>query len=73
MVLGKSYFSKLLILRYALFNIEQYIIDPEREYINLAEFLGGTIIKIGANSSTYINVMDITVLNWLTIQHMIIL
>lgn len=39
--------------------IEQYVIDPEREYINIAEYLKGTILKIGANSNTYINVMDI--------------
>lgn len=39
--------------------IEQYVIDPEREYLNIAQFLNGTILKIGANSNTYINVMDI--------------
>lgn len=39
--------------------MEQYVIDPEREYINIAEYLNGTILKIGANSDTYINVMDI--------------
>lgn len=39
--------------------MEQYVIDPEREYINIAKYLNGTILKIGANSETYINVMDI--------------
>ena len=39
--------------------MEQYVIDPEREYVNIGEYLGGTILKIGANSNTYINVMDI--------------
>ena len=57
--LGKSFYAKLLILRYALLNIQQYVIDPEREYTNIAEYLKGTILKIGANSNTYINVMDI--------------
>lgn len=57
--LGKSFYSKLLILRYALLNLDQYVIDPEREYINIAEYLNGTILKIGAASDTYINVMDI--------------
>ncbi len=56
---GKSFYSKLLILRYALLGIDQYVIDPEREYINIAQYLNGTILKIGANSDTYINVMDI--------------
>ena len=58
-VLGKSYYAKLLILRQALLDIQQYVIDPEREYTNIAEYLNGTILKIGANSNTYINVMDI--------------
>lgn len=39
--------------------VEQYVIDPEREYINIGSYLGGTILKIGGNSETYINVMDI--------------
>ena len=56
---GKSFYTKLLILRYSILNIEQYVIDPEREYINIAKYLDGTVLKIGANSNTYINVMDI--------------
>ena len=39
--------------------IEQYIIDPEREYNNLCENLNGTLLKIGASSNTYINIFDI--------------
>ncbi|MCI8620463.1 MAG: hypothetical protein HFJ50_01195 [Clostridia bacterium] len=39
--------------------IEQYIIDPEREYINICENLEGTLLKIGPTSNTYINVFDI--------------
>ena len=56
---GKSFFIKLLILRYRLLGLEQYIIDPDREYTKLCEELNGTILKIGPSSSTYINVMDI--------------
>ena len=56
---GKSFYTKLLILRYRLLGIEQYVIDPEREYINLAKALEGTIIKIGPSSNEFINVMDI--------------
>ncbi len=47
---GKSFYTKLLILRYRLLDIEQYIIDPEREYLKMCETLGGTILKIGPNS-----------------------
>ena len=56
---GKSFYTKLIILRYRLLGIEQYVIDPEREYINLAKALEGTIIKIGPSSNEFINVMDI--------------
>ena len=56
---GKSFYTKLLILRYKLLGIKQYIIDPEREYGNLSKKLGGTQIKIGPNSNTYINILDI--------------
>ncbi|MBP3596039.1 MAG: DUF87 domain-containing protein [Clostridia bacterium] len=56
---GKSFFIKVQLLRYWMMGIEQYVIDPEREYDKLAEKLGGTIIKIGPSSSTYINVLDI--------------
>lgn len=56
---GKSFFIKVQILRYWMMGIEQYVIDPEREYDKLTERLGGTIIKIGPSSSTYINVFDI--------------
>ena len=56
---GKSFYTKLLILRYKLLGIKQYIIDPEREYTNLCKELKGTLIKIGPNSQTYINILDI--------------
>ena len=56
---GKSFYTKLLILRYKLLGISQYIIDPEREYTHLCESLKGTQIRIGPNSKTYINILDI--------------
>jgi len=48
-----------MILRYRFLGIEQYVIDPEREYEKLANNLNGTILKIGPNSNTYINILDI--------------
>lgn len=56
---GKSFFSKVLVLRYSFFPIEQYIIDPDREYTKLCNQLKGTLIKIGPNSETYINILEI--------------
>ena len=48
---GKSYYIKLNILRYRLFGIEQYVIDPEREYTGLCNKLEGTLLKLGPNLS----------------------
>ena len=56
---GKSFYTKLLILRYKLLGIKQYIIDPDREYSNICKELEGTLIKIGPTSETYINVLEI--------------
>lgn len=56
---GKSFFTKLMILRSSLFGINQYVIDPDREYTSIADSLSGTIIKIGPSSSTYVNILDI--------------
>lgn len=56
---GKSFFIKLQIIRYFLLEIEQYVIDPDREYDNIAKNLEGTIIKIGPSTETYLNVLDI--------------
>ncbi|MFR8144206.1 MAG: VirB4 family type IV secretion system protein [Clostridia bacterium] len=56
---GKSFYIKLIALRYRLMGIEQYIIDPDREYTNLCKNLDGTLLKIGPSSNTYINIFDI--------------
>ncbi len=56
---GKSFYTKLLILRNRLLGIEQYVIDPEREYTNICKKLEGTLLKIGPTSNTYINILDI--------------
>ena len=58
-VLGKSFFTKLQILRYRLMGIEQYVIDPDREYGILAKSVDGIIFQLGPSSKTYINVLDI--------------
>ena len=56
---GKSYYTKLNILRYRMLGIEQYIIDPEREYTNLCDSVDGCLLKLGPNSNSYINIFDI--------------
>ncbi len=56
---GKSFYTKLLILRYRLAGIEQFVIDPEREYNKICKNLNGSLLKIGPTSNTYINILDI--------------
>lgn len=60
---GKSFFTKLLILRNHLLGMKQYVVDPDREYENLGRNIGGTVIKIGPNFSTFINILEIRPVN----------
>ena len=58
---GKSLFAKLEILLSMLStNDEILIIDPEREYTQLVQFLGGETLTISVNSSSHINPMTLT-------------
>ncbi len=56
---GKSFYTKLLIIRNRIIGIEQYVIDPEREYQKLCNEINGVLLKIGPTSKTYINIFDI--------------
>ena len=56
---GKSFYTKLLIIRNRILGIEQYVIDPEREYEKLCNEMKGVLLKIGPTSKTYINIFDI--------------
>ena len=56
---GKSFFTKLMILRHRICGMEQYVIDPEREYNEVCQNLDGLLIKIGPQSDTYLNILDI--------------
>jgi type IV secretory pathway VirB4 component len=47
------------VLRYRLFGLEQYIIDPEREYTKMCDNLNGVCIKIGPTSKSFVNILDI--------------
>lgn len=58
---GKSVMAKLEMIYSVLTTDDEIIIlDPEREYVALAEMLGGEVINISANSSTHINPLDLT-------------
>lgn len=58
---GKSYFSKLEILRSLMFDVDVIVIDPEREYEYLAEVVDGRYINISLASHHHINPFDLPV------------
>ena len=58
---GKSYGTKLEILRSLMFDVEVIVIDPEREYEYLAETVGGRYFNISLSSEHHINPFDLAV------------
>ncbi len=59
---GKSYASKLSILRSLMVGTNVIVIDPENEYQNLANAIGGSYFKISLTSPNRINPFDIPVM-----------
>lgn len=58
---GKSYATKLEILRTLMFETEVIVIDPEREYEFLAESVGGRYFNISLSSMHHINPFDVPI------------
>ena len=58
---GKSYCTKLEILRTLMFDTEVIVIDPEKEYEYMAEATGGKYFNISLNSEHHINPFDLPV------------
>ena len=56
---GKSYATKLEILRSLMFGTDVIVIDPEREYDQLAEATGGRSFRISLSSEHHINPFDL--------------
>jgi type IV secretory pathway VirB4 component len=56
---GKSYATKLEILRSLMFDTEVIVIDPEKEYQYLSEAVGGKNFDISLNSTSHINPFDL--------------
>ena len=57
---GKSYLVKLEALRSLMFGTEIIIIDPESEYLPLAQAVGGEFINFSASSPVKINPFDLS-------------
>jgi len=58
---GKSYMTKLEIVRSLMFDADVIVIDPEREYEYLAETTGGRYFNISLSSQHHINPFDLPV------------
>jgi conjugal transfer ATP-binding protein TraC len=56
---GKSYFTKLLVLRSLLAGTGAIAIDPEGEYRALARAVGGQRVRLAADSVQHINPFDL--------------
>lgn len=56
---GKSYATKLEILRTLMFDTDVIVLDPEREYEYMAEATGGKYFNISLNSDHHINPFDL--------------
>jgi len=59
---GKSYTIKLQVLRSMMMGTDVIVIDPENEYQNLANAIGGSYFKISLTSQNHINPFDIPVI-----------
>lgn len=58
---GKSYATKLEILRSLMFETDVIVIDPEREYEFLSEAVGGRYFNISLSSDHHINPFDLPI------------
>jgi type IV secretory pathway VirB4 component len=58
---GKSYSTKLEILRTLMFDTEVLVIDPEKEYEYMAEATGGKYFNISLTSEHHINPFDLPI------------
>lgn len=56
---GKSYSTKIEILRTLMFEADVIVIDPEREYEHMADATGGRYFNISLSSEHHINPFDL--------------
>ena len=56
---GKSYACKVEALRALMLGVEYYVIDPEDEYRQVCEAVGGQYIRLSSTSPHHINPFDV--------------
>ncbi len=55
---GKSYLTKLMVLRSLFRGIDVFVVDPENEYERLADAVGGTVVALGPTHAA-VNPLDL--------------
>ena len=59
---GKSFMAKKLMINTLLATGDEvYVIDPDREYRNMAKELGGDVVKLSLGSDNFINLLDLDI------------
>lgn len=58
---GKSYATKVEIIRQLMQGISVIVIDPEQEYLRLAESVGGISVKLSVASKQHLNPFDLNI------------
>ena len=56
---GKSFFTKLMIMRHLMNDVKVMVIDPQSEYTELTKEFNGELITISKDSETIINPFDL--------------
>lgn len=56
---GKSYFTKLVLLRSLLREVDCLVIDPEDEYARVCQAVGGQMVRLAASSRHRLNPFDL--------------
>ncbi|MBI2591729.1 MAG: ATP-binding protein [Candidatus Brennerbacteria bacterium] len=59
---GKSYTTKLEIIRNLMMGVNVIVVDPEKEYKNLSQAVGGSFFNISLTSEHHINPFDIPII-----------
>lgn len=58
---GKSYATKVEIIRQLMQGVSVIVIDPEQEYLRLAESVGGISVKLSVASKQHLNPFDLNI------------
>ncbi|MDC8917020.1 DUF87 domain-containing protein [Metamycoplasma hyosynoviae] len=56
---GKSTLMKKILIHYLIYSTDLIVVDPQREYNDLAQKMGGNVIELGSGINTIINPLQL--------------